>query len=427
MRPISRFQFLALAVLAVSFAPVIPDARAESEVVNTAALLVPQTITLQPKESIDPPAPWATASPTVHAESDSIQFPVPSLAAQDQIGCFAVTTVFDDLGDGGPVLEWISNQGDRTLLSAGLGDNGVALGLNARTVLLPQAMTLDGGKVRVSFPGRFSRLISTTLTPARELGVAVLGTHSTPALIQENQHLLSSEEVSGMDVQPVIGDQADGKTIHAELATLPIRIDLPDSGGVTEFIVPLSVTPQASMLRAEVGGLDPESWLEVSINGESRGVLAMAPFELQDPGVVLSATGRLLVAGWRSASLFVPARLWHEGDNSIVVTLHRSVGDAGKAVFLRKANCDLLFDPARTSSTSGATPSPFVATATTSSSISSVAAQSAAVGAPAPAKDALSTGSLYGNPSPALFHTTAPASLPIQATPVISAVRQSQE
>jgi hypothetical protein len=150
------------------------------------------------------------------------------------------------------------------------------------------------------------------------------------------------------------------------------------------------------MLRAEVGGLDPESWIEVSINGESRGVLAIAPFELQDPGVVISPTGHLLVAGWRSASLFLPARLWHVGENSLVMTLHRSGGDSGKAVHLRKVRCDLLFNPSLG--------------ATEATALPAAAAQPAATTSRT-ATDTLSTGSLYGNPAPALFHATAPASL----------------
>ena len=396
MWPTFRFQILDLVVLVTSLALLVPSARAVSEEGETHDFFLPQTITLQPKETIGPLASWASARPSVHAESDSIQFPVPSLAAQDQIGCFALTTVFDDLGDGGPVLEWISKGGDRTLLSAGLGDNGVPLGLNARTVVLPQSMTLDGGVVRVSFPGRFSRLISTTLSPARELGVAVIGSDSRPALIQENDHILSEEEVSGLDEKLVEGDRTDGRIIHAELAALPIRIDLPDSGGITEFIVPLAETPQGSMLRAEVGGLDPESWIEVSINGESRGVLAIVPFELQDPGVVFSPTGHLLVAGWRGASLFLPSRLWHVGENSLVMTLHRSGGDSGKAVHLRKVRCDLLFDPSLG--------------ATEATSLPASAAQPADTTSRT-ATDTLSTGSLYGNPAPTLFHATAPASL----------------
>ena len=364
--------------------------------------LMPQSVILQPKQLIGVLPPWASASPSVHVESDTLDFPVPSLAAQDEIGCFALTTVFDDTGDGGPVVEWISKEGDRTLLSAGIGENGVALGLNARTILLSQSMTLDGGRVLVSFAGRFSRIISATLRPARELGVAALGGDSfarDPALIEGERRVLSVDEVSGADVKPRFGDHSEGNVIHAELAVLPIRIDQPGSEGVAEFIVPLSGLPQGSMLLAEVGGLDPESWIEVSINGESRGVLSGAPFSLQDPDVVFSRSGRLLVAGWRATSLFLPARLWKEGDNSVVMTLHRAPGDAGRAVYLRKVACDLLFDPLQGNKPAlPGVPAPQNAFTTPDSQ--------------APASDQLSTGSAYGNPSPALFHTSAPVTLP---------------
>jgi len=404
-----RSRFPGLMVLGLSFL-LIPALLAGSENVSGHSAFgsfLPQTVTLQPSQIIDPPAPWATASCSIHPESDSIQFPLPALAAQDQIGCFALTAVFEDLGDGGPVLEWISREGQLTLLSAGLAENGVALGLNARTVVIPQSLTLDGGVVKVSYPGRFSRMISTTLRPARELGVAVLGTDSSPALIQENQQVLSEGEVSGLDEKLLPGDRADRRVIHADLATAPLRIDQSESGGITEFIVPLTDTPQGSMLHAEVGGLDPESWIEVAINGESRGVLSLAPFELQNPGVVFSTEGHLLLAGWRRASLFLPARLWHEGDNSLVLTLHRSAGDAGKAVHVRKVSCDYLFNP--TPVASGASPKPSAPLSSASPSLSPAAVSTSAT--PSDTLSTLSNGSQYGNPSPSMFQTSKPAAL----------------
>ena len=249
-------------------------------VLKASGLFDPLVVTLQPKVSIGILPTWegTTHVPSIHSESDSVDIPVPSLTTQEEIGCFALTVVFQDNGDGGPVVEWISNQGDLTLLSAGLGDNGVALGLNARTLLLSQALTLDGGTIRVSFTGRFSRMISTSLRPARELGVAALGSDLKPALIENDRQVLSEEEVSGNDIHPQSGDRTDGYVIHADLAASPLRLDLPGSGNTTEFVIPLSDKPVGSLIQAEIGGLEPESWIEVSVNGESRGILAPAPF-----------------------------------------------------------------------------------------------------------------------------------------------------
>jgi len=358
----------------------------------------PLSVTLQPKLSISSIPVWETGSntvPSIHPESDSVEIPAPSLSSQDEIGCFALTVVFQDNGDGGPVVEWKSNQGDLTLLSAGLGENGVALGLNARTLLLPQSLTLDGGTVRVSFAGRFSRLVSTCLRPARELGVAALGEEFKPALIEGDHQVLAEQEVSGADDNPQSGDRTDGYVIHADLATSPLRLDLPGSGNTTEFVVPLADKPVGSLLQAEVGGLDPESWIEISINGESRGILAPYPFLLNDPAVILSPHGHLQVAGWRRASVYIPARLWLTGENSVILTFHRAADDTGAPVYLKKIRADLLF-----SSTSTKT-----GTGTNSSS------------SPSESSETLSTGSLYGNPSPLLFHASSPTPLPVDTRP----------
>ena len=382
-------------------------------VLKASGLFDPLVVTLQPKVSIGILPTWegTTHVPSIHSESDSVDIPVPSLTTQEEIGCFALTVVFQDNGDGGPVVEWISNQGDLTLLSAGLGDNGVALGLNARTLLLSQALTLDGGTIRVSFTGRFSRMISTSLRPARELGVAALGSDLKPALIENDRQVLSEEEVSGNDIHPQSGDRTDGYVIHADLAASPLRLDLPGSGNTTEFVIPLSDKPVGSLIQAEIGGLEPESWIEVSVNGESRGILAPAPFSLNDPAVVITPPkNHLQVAGWRHASLFIPARLWTPGDNSVLMTLHRSTDDAGAPVYLRRVRGDLLFSgtPAVNATSPLGTNNPTPAVIPTPDT--SFAAPSHPSSAPSPS--VLSTGSLYGNPSPMLFHAAAPTPLP---------------
>ena len=164
-----------------------------------------------------------------------------------------------------------------------------------------------------------------------------------------------------------------------------------------EFILPLGANPRASEIRMDVAGLDPESWIEVAVNGESFGAMGAFSLALNSPSSLFSDSGRLLFAGWRPASLFLPARLWKEGDNSIVLTLHHVLGDGGNPVFLRRAQLDLLFPPS-------GTPVPLTAT-------------DSATAAPSPtpslqSSTALSNGSLYGNPSPSLFHSTTSISLP---------------
>ena len=287
--------------------------------VHSEGSLNPWLIPVHPVFLPGTPPSWTAGNtnlPLLNQESDFLEIPVPPLASQDEIGCFALTTVFEDNGDGGPVVEWISNEGGLTLLSAGLGETGVALGFNSRTLLLPQTLTLDGGRLRISFPGRFPRLLSTSLTPARELGVAALDGLESPALITGTGSVLSAEDVSGDDVVPPQGDREEGRVVHADLAAGSLRIDVPGGEPTTEFVIPISANPSGSQLVADVGGLDPESWIEVSLNGESRGVLAPEAASLAAQGALLSRSGRLQIPGWRKSSLLLPARLWKSGENS---------------------------------------------------------------------------------------------------------------
>jgi hypothetical protein len=362
----------------------------------------PLTVTLQPKMIQPTPPSWETGSVVIQPASDAVDIPVPALASQDDIGCFALTVVFQDNGDGGPVVEWHPKEGESILLSAGIGETGIALGLNARTLLVTQSLALDGGILHISYAGRFSRIISVTLRPARELSIAALGADFSPALLGENEPTLTTSEVSGADETLPSGDRTDGQVIHAELSTAPKQLTGADAGGEMEFIIPLAVTPQGSLLQTEIAGLDPESQIDVSVNGESLGALGDAPFSLNAPNTLLSSSGRLQIAGWHPASLLIPAGLWKNGDNSVILTLHRVTGDAGQAVYLRKARVDLLFSPTTTNPAPTASPTPIPAPSP-SQGTNSPATPPSTSASPTSA-NTLSTGSVYGNPSPSLFH-----------------------
>ncbi len=305
----------------------------------------PLTINLRKDMATNAVPHWFTGSVGIMPESDAVEVPLSPLASQDDIGFHAVTVVFDDNGDGGPVVEWISLDKNLTLLSAGLGETGVAPGLNARTILIPQGLTLDGGTLRVSFAGRFQRLLTVALQPCRELGVAAMTTGNglVPGLVIGNDRVLSLSEVYDTPSPSTRGDRSEGRTVHAELLNAASPLDSP---GQLEIIIPLESVPTGSWIGSDAAGLDPESWIEVNVNGESLGALGMESFPLQDSATLFSESGRLLRAGWRKGSLYVPPRLWREGENSVTLTLRRSAGDEGKPVLLRNASLDLLYPSA---------------------------------------------------------------------------------
>jgi hypothetical protein len=326
----------------------------------------------------------STTNPAFHiiAASDAVEIPVSSVSPDDEISCHALTVVFDDNGDGGPVIEWIARSGERTLLSSGLGTVGTGCGIELRTVLLPQNLTLAGGTVSVSFAGRFSRLRVIELRPCAELTVAAPLDLDRPAMLTATGRSISQQEASGGDATLLRGDTTKGNIVRAELAASPLPID---ESTPMEVVVPMASGAAESFIKAEVSGLDPASRIDVSVNGIPLGPLGLESFPLDDPGTLRSPAGRLLRAGWRSGSLFVPRGLWKQGDNSVVFSLINSEGDTGTPVRLRNAVTEILFTPPNTTALTGNT-------------------STNATAAPEP----LSNGSAYGNPSPSLFHATLP-------------------
>jgi hypothetical protein len=61
--------------------------------------------------------------------------------------------------------------------------------------------------------------------------------------------------------------------------------------------------------------------------------------------LVTDWNGRLVLAGWRKGSLFIPARYFKQGENTVLIDLKRSEGDTGREVFLRNTVIHLRFTP----------------------------------------------------------------------------------
>jgi hypothetical protein len=343
----------------------------------------------------DTPPSWFTGKVS-QRDGDAVEITLPSLAARDDFSCVVLNVLFEDSGDGGPVVEWTSRGGERQLLSAGLGEVGLNLGMNSRTVLLPESMCLDGGVIRISYPARFAKLRSIVFQPAAEVTVASLWRSPSPALITDSGRVLGSGSVVGGDEPLPRGDTAEGRVVRAELSATPLRLDLP---GSVEFQAPLSFSPRGIILSTEVTGLDPESRIDVSVNGVPVAPLGITPPGLGEPGSYLTDTGRLRTAGWHPGALYLPPSLWKTGENSVILTLSRAAGDPGGPVHLRKVQLDLLFHEGRDAG--AAVPSTVVPSTL-----------------PGPKKDEpnhshpgdnlLTTGSTFGNPSPSMFRTSPP-------------------
>jgi hypothetical protein len=160
-------------------------------------------------------------------------------------------------------------------------------------------------------------------------------------LVDENFQVYEDREVSGIRLNPLTGDLRKGTIVEAELSAPVEHIE-----DTLEFLAPIDGEVEGSMIRLEALGLDPEAKLEVQINNKTAGFINFPGFELDDPSLVTDWNGRLLLAGWRKGSLFVSARHFKQGENTISIDLKRSEGETGREVFLRNSSLHLRFTPA---------------------------------------------------------------------------------
>ena len=324
--------------LLMAVAICVPELRSADDTLHAGGTFDPFLMALQPSVKISALPPWVERMPEVEAGTSTVTVSIHPSWRSTGVEMFVATVVFNDNGDGGPALEWEGPDGSVSTLSYGLGEIGNPVGLNSRTVLLPQVLTREGGRLLLSYFGKFESLLSLAIRPAREDSLAVVGDRHAPVLLDGNLQVFEDLEVNGSRPVPMSGDIRNGSIIEAELSA---RVEpLEDS---LEFVMPIQGKPEAAMLRLEALGLDPEARMEVAVNGQSLGSLNFPSFQLDDPSLVTDWNGGMVLAGWRKGSLFISARHLLEGDNSIVVSLKRSAFETGREVFLRNTGIHLRF------------------------------------------------------------------------------------
>lgn len=323
-------------LLAVAFFH--PSLLAANAILHSGGTFDPFLLALQPSVQISALPPWVEKLPKIDTATSTVSLSIHPAWRTAGVEMFVATVVFNDNGDGGPALEWEGADGSVSTISYGLGEIGRSVGLNSRTVLLPQVLTREGGRLLLSYFGNFDSLLSLAIRPAREDSLAVLGERHAPVLIDGNLQVFEDSEVNGTRPVPMSGDLRNGSIIEAELSA---RVEpLEDS---LEFVTPIQGKPEAAMLRLEVLGLDPEARMEISVNGQSLGTVNFPSFQLDDPSLVTDWNGGLVLAGWRRGSFFIASRHLMEGENSIVIALKRSAVETGREVFLRNTSLHLRF------------------------------------------------------------------------------------
>jgi hypothetical protein len=100
-------------------------------------------------------------------------------------------------------------------------------------------------------------------------------------------------------------------------------------------------------LEASLAGvfLDQEIWLLV--NGQEVGPIAVEVPTLEDPGHLGLPGREVTFAGWRRASVHIPADLMLPGENSLLLELRSPLNtDYRNRTFVRDAVLELSYPPA---------------------------------------------------------------------------------
>jgi hypothetical protein len=301
----------------------------------------PLKITVSPEPNIGPIPHWALP-PHIDKESSSVEIPIPPLAEQTDIENFAITINFMDMGDGGPLIEKQSkNEAFPTLLCSGLGINGPALGINSRTITIPNDLAMDGGKIIVRHVGRFEQLNSITLRPGRTVMVSALNENNAPAIID---HSTIIEQDLAEGALPIL---KTGDATHGRVTTASLSPSIEELDGSIEFIFDISNKPAATLFKTDILGLDLEAHIDVELNGKSVGPLNISPFELDAPELLdetkkNNSSPQLQIAGWRSSYIYISQDYWREKDNHLLLIVKPSDNAQTSKIHLKNSSLEIL-------------------------------------------------------------------------------------
>lgn len=223
--------------------------------------------------------------------------------------------IADKLGDG----LGVPNQRALLISASRLGGNG--------TLLLQGAADLNVNRVKFEWVAERTMLASS----ARYVPVVVTASRLT----------LAEADVDG-GPRPVLQDEWRDRVVRAALTERaePLTPAL-------ELVAALEQIPNLARLEASVAGVyfDQEVWLIV--NNHEVGPLAVEVPSLEDPGHLARPGREIEFAGWRRATVHIPAALLLPGDNSILLELRSPANaDYRNRTFVREAVLELSYPPA---------------------------------------------------------------------------------
>lgn len=254
---------------------------------------------------------------------------IPLLRLNEE-GALLVTVVFQD--EDGRVIQakWkTAEPAKEMLLSANLSE-GVQ-GWNQRTLRVPYEQLSEAGSLVFETDAEIQPIkrINLAWTWRAEvfMGTAAQNVEALP----DARRILTRQDLSDIVTGPVPDAWAKG-IWKAFLQESKESLD-----EALEFSFAMDNLPRAVILRAKVLGMPLDATPAIWVNGQPVDPVSVQVPDLATGGYFKAPDGRLSYAGWREASVSVPASYFKTGDNSVVF-------GAQRGAYLKETFLELNFD-----------------------------------------------------------------------------------
>jgi len=302
-------------------------ARAEEEQIFTADL---------PFDASQPLPAWMHGPPvSAPGQGARIAFRLSPPPGKDLL----VHLVFDETEGGGLRVEWLrEGQSAPELLAENLGES---LGVPNQRPLLISASRMGGNGSLLLQGGANLNVNRVKFEWVAERTMLAAATRYVPVVVTASRLTLAEADVDG-GPRPALKDEwRESRVVRAAL-TEGAELLTPS----LELLAELQQAPQKARLEASLAGvyLDQEVWLVV--NGQELGPLAIEVPTLEDPGHLSQEGRELTFAGWRHASIHIPAEIVMPGENSLLLELRSPTdSDYRNRTFVRDAVLELSYPP----------------------------------------------------------------------------------
>ncbi|MBU3664777.1 MAG: hypothetical protein FGM15_02695 [Chthoniobacterales bacterium] len=246
--------------------------------------------------------------------------------------------VFDETEGGGLRVEWLRDgSGTPEVISENLGEG---LGVPNQRPLLISASRLGGNGTLLLQGGANLNVNRVKFEWVSERTMLASTTCYVPVVVTASRLTLAEADVDG-GPRRALQDEWRDRVVRAAL-TEGAELLTPS----LELVSTLEQAPTKARLEASFAGVffDQEVWL--LINNQEVGPMAIDVPTLEDPGHLPGPDQRGVFAGWRKASIHIPAELLLPGENSVLLELRSPVNSNYRnRTFVRDAVLELSYPP----------------------------------------------------------------------------------